>query len=269
MLRAGPKSSAARPSSMARKPPGVRLHDGTAIDASGRPPPRCAVMFRAPPPDWPASAANRGVRAGVSVSSPPLVGRAVIGRVRVNSVPALPAASLTPGASRAKAPSARFSSAISGRSSLVGAPRPGHEARPDESAPVAVIWVTPSRTRSRSSRPRAWARLRSPETSRSALRASGPCTSKAASRPPAVRPLDDRTAWVSRVPAAEPLSIRRAAGEATRHSSPRSPRFTMTSARFKTRSAPRTSMPSPARLCALIRDWPLPMIWKASIQPWV
>ncbi|MND92046.1 hypothetical protein D3C80_841900 [compost metagenome] len=269
MLRAGPKSNAARPSRAARKPPGVRLHDGTAICASGRPPPRWAVMFKAPPPDWPASAANRGVSAALSVSSPPLFGRAVIGRVRVSSVPALPAASLTLGASRAKAPSARFNSAISGRSSRLGAPSPGHAARPAERAPITVTWVTPSRTRSRSSRPCAWLRLRSPETSRPALRARGPCTSKAASRPPAVRPLDDKTAWVSRVPAADPLSRRMAAGEATRHSSPRCPRFTMTSARFRLMSAPRASMPWPARPCALMRAWPLPRIWKASIQPWV
>ncbi|MNS22389.1 hypothetical protein D3C72_541790 [compost metagenome] len=245
MLRAGPKSSAALPSSVARKPPGVRVHDGTAICASGRPPPRCAVRLRAPPPDWPASAANRGVRAGAMVSRPPLAGRAVIGRVRVSSVPTLPVDSLKPGASMAKAFSARFSSAISGRSSRVGAPRPGHEARAADRAPVAVIRVTPSRTRSRSSRPRAWPSFRSPEASSPALKASGPCISKAASRPPAVRPSEVRTAWLRRVPAAEPLSSRITAGDATRHSRPRWPRFTMMSARFRARSAPRAVRPSP------------------------
>ncbi|MNL05958.1 hypothetical protein D3C87_1265770 [compost metagenome] len=224
-------------------------------------------MFRAPPPAWPASAANRGVAADDRVRTPPLAGRAVIGRVRVSSVPALPAASFTPGASSEKAPSARFSSAISGRSSLVGAPRPGQAARAADRAPVAVMRVTPSRTRSRSSRPRASFRLRSPVVSCPAVRASGPCTSNAASRPPAVRPSDVRTARVSRVPVAVPLSSRIAAGEATRHSSPRWPRLTMTSARLRARSAPRPSRPGPDRCWALSRVWPLPTTWKVSIQP--
>ncbi|MNI42519.1 hypothetical protein D3C73_968170 [compost metagenome] len=117
MSRAGPKSRAASPFSVAANPPGVIRHCTPSKRASGKPPPRLDATLKAPCAAPPALMDSTGALAEDNCSSPPLAGRAVSGRSRTSSTPALSLTSRTWGASRAKTPSARFNSASSGMSS--------------------------------------------------------------------------------------------------------------------------------------------------------
>ncbi|MNH96835.1 hypothetical protein D3C73_495160 [compost metagenome] len=217
MSRAGPKSSAASPCKRAAKPPGVSRHRTPSNLASGRPPPRVDARLKTPFASSPAARANAGPVAADSLSSPPLTGRAVIGRSRASSTPALSPTRRSWGASRAKPPKARFSSASSGTSSARGAPNRGAEACAALRAPTALSRVTPSRTRSKSTRPRAPFSARSPAASRRAFSVAGPCASKAAPCPPASSPLEATTASARPASPIRPDARVKRAGEAARH----------------------------------------------------